>query len=110
MLLFECPNRQVQLQRGAMPRILAGDQDPPAKVQPRTVLLRQGLDAAPAQPYFVHEEEVSRAGTRVLQAYQRTRWTDGQVCTWLRVARQTGRGEGSSGLAFDQAIPVPPSG
>jgi hypothetical protein len=45
-----------------------------------------------------------------MQAYQRTRWTDGQVYTWLRVRRQTGRGEGSSGLAFDQIVPVPPGG
>ncbi len=101
-------NREIQLQRGAMPRILAGDPNPPAKVRPRTVLLRQGLDAKPPQPYFLHEEEVARAGTRVMQSYQRTRWTDGQVYTWLRVTRQTGRGEGSSGLAFDQALPVPP--
>ena len=101
-------NREIQLQRGAMPRILAGDPNPPAKVQPRTALLRYGLDANPPRPYFLHEEEVARAGTRVTQSYQRTRWTDGQVCTWLRVTRQTGRGEGSSGLAFDQVVPVPP--
>lgn len=100
-------NREIQLQRGAMPRILAGDPNPPAKVQPRTALLRQGLDADPPQPYFLHEEEVARAGTRVMQSYQRTRWTDGQVYTWLRVTRQTGRGEGSSGLAFDQTVPEP---
>jgi hypothetical protein len=98
-------NREIQLQRGAMPRILLGDLHPPAKVQPRTALLRQGLDAG--QPYYVFEEEVARAGTRLTQAYQRTRWTDGQVYTWLRVQRQTGRGEGSSGLAFDQAAPEP---
>jgi hypothetical protein len=99
-------NREIQLQRGAMPRVLDGDPNPPAKVQPRTALLRQGLNAAPPQPYFVYEEEVARAGTQVMQAYQRTRWTDGQVYTWLRVLRQTGRGEGSSGLAFDQAAPI----
>jgi hypothetical protein len=101
-------NREIQLQRSALPRILDGDPNPPAKVQPRTMLLRQGLDAAPPETYLVHEEEVSRAGTRAFQAYQRTRWTDGQVYTWLRVRRQTGRGEGSSGLAFDQAVNVPP--
>jgi protein-disulfide isomerase-like protein with CxxC motif len=80
-------------------------------VQPRTVLLRQGLDEHPAQTYLVAQEEVSRAGTRVLQAYQRTRWTDGRVVAWLRVRRQTGRGEGSSGLRFDflvnQGQPAP---
>jgi hypothetical protein len=102
-------NREIQLQRAALPRILEGDPNPPASVQPRTMLLRQGLDDDPPEPYFVHEEEVPRAGTRAVQAYQRTRWTDGQVYTWLRVIRQTGRGEGSSGLAFDQAVPTPPA-
>jgi hypothetical protein len=101
-------NREIQLQRAALPRILEGDPNPPVKVQPRTVLLRQGLDQAPPQPYLVHEEEISRAGTRLTQAYQRTRAPDGRVYTWLRVRRQTGRGEGSSGLAFDQIPPVPP--
>jgi hypothetical protein len=97
-------NREIQLQRAALPRILEGDPNPPVKVQPRTVLLRQGLDETPAQTYFVAEEEVPRAGTRVLQSYQRTRWTDGRVVTWLRVRRQTGRGEGSSGLRFDYLV------
>jgi hypothetical protein len=101
-------NREIQLQRAALPRILDGDPDPPVKVQPRTMLMRQGLDENPPQPYLLHEEEVSRAGTRVMQAYQRTRATDGRVYTWLRVRRQTGRGEGASGLAFDQVTPVTP--
>ena len=101
-------NREIQLQRAAMPRILDRDPDPAAKVQPRTGLLRQGLDDAPAQPYFVHEEEIPRAGTRLMHLYQRTRWTDGRVYVWLRVRRQTGRGEGASGLGFDELIDVPP--
>jgi hypothetical protein len=100
-------NREIQLQRAALPRILEGDPDPPAKVQPRTVLLRQGLDLAPPQPYFVFEEEVPRAGTRLFQAFERARWVDGRVYTWLRVRRQTGRGQGSSGLGFDKLINVP---
>lgn len=58
-------------------------------------------------PYFVHEEEVLRAGTRVFQAYRRTRWTDGRVVVWLGVRRQTGRGEGSSGLRFDELVDQP---
>jgi hypothetical protein len=100
-------NREIQIQRAALPRILEGDPNPPVKVQPRTVLLREGLDRTPAQPYSVFEEEVPRAGARLLQAYERTRWMDGRVYTWLRVVRQTGRGEGSSGLAFDELISVP---
>jgi hypothetical protein len=100
-------NREIQLQRAAMPRILDGDSSPPVKVQPRTVLLRQGLDQNPAQSYFVHQEEVSRAGARLVQSFQRTRWADGSVFTWLRVRKQTGRGEASSGLGFDELVQVP---
>jgi hypothetical protein len=100
-------NREIQIQRAALPRILERDANPPVKVQPRTVLLREGLDRTPAQPYFVFEEEVPRAGARLMQTFARTRWTDGRVYTWLRVRRQTGRGEGSSGLAFDELINVP---
>jgi hypothetical protein len=100
-------NREIQLQRAAMPRIIDGDPNPPVKVQPRTVLLRQGLDQNPPQTYFVHQEEVPRAGARLVQAFQRTRWTDGTVYTWLRVRKQTGRGEASSGLGFDELVDVP---
>jgi hypothetical protein len=97
-------NRDIQLQRAAMPRILIGNPDPPEKVQPLTALLRQGLDDAMPSVYFVHEEEVPRAGVRVTQYYSRTRWTTGQVFTWLRAQKQTGRGEASSGLGFDRLV------
>jgi hypothetical protein len=97
-------NREVQLQRTAMPRILSGDTNPPQKVQPLTSLLRQGLDLTPPQTYFLHEEEVPRAGARVTQYFSRARWMQGQVFTWLRAQKQTGRGEASSGLAFDRLV------
>jgi hypothetical protein len=97
-------NRTIQLQRAAMPRILLGDTSPPQKVQPRTAMLRQGLDANPAQPYFIHEEEVPRAGTRVTQYYANTRWSGGGIFTWLRAQKQVGRGEASSGLGFDRLV------
>ena len=100
-------NREIQLQRAAMPRILEGDPNPPVKVQPRTALLRQGLDDTPPQTYFIHEEEVPRTGTRLFEAFERSRWTDGRVHVWLRVVRQTGRGEGSSGLRFDELVDAP---
>ncbi|HEX4946983.1 MAG TPA: hypothetical protein VFZ34_09975 [Blastocatellia bacterium] len=94
--------RAIQLQRAAMPRVLEGDPDKPRKVRPRTALLREGLDTIPAAAYFLHEEEVPRAGVRVTQSFQRTRWRDGAVFVWLGARKQTGRGEGASGLAFDQ--------
>ena len=100
--------REIQLQRASLPRILENNPDVPKKVEPRTSLLREGLDLAPPQTYFVHEEEVGRAGVAVRLSYQRTRWYDGRVLTWLGIKKQTGRGGGSSGLAFDQVVPVKP--
>lgn len=93
-------NREVQLQRAAMPRILKGDPQKPDKIRPRTSLLQEGLPDK--NTYFIHEEEVPRAGIRVEQSYQRTRWTSGEVFVWFGVRKTTGRGEGSSGLGFDR--------
>jgi hypothetical protein len=103
-------NREIQLQRGALPRVLEGDPDPARKVRPRTGLLREGLESETKAPYFLHEEEVPRAGVRLTQTFQRTRWRDGRVWLWLGIRKQPGRGEGSSGLAFDQIEDVKPSG
>jgi hypothetical protein len=93
-------NRQIQLQRAAMLRIFDGDDVDPLPVRPRTWLMRQGLDDG--DPYFLHEEEVPRAGVVVTRGYARTRWRDGRVWVWLGARKRTGRGEASSGLAFDQ--------
>jgi len=98
--------REIQLQRASMPRIIEGDTKPIEKIKPRTSLLREGLAAAPAQAYFIYEEEVPRAGARVCQSFQRTRWYGGKVVTWLGVRKLTGRGEGASGLAYDLIIPT----
>ncbi|MEM9149297.1 MAG: hypothetical protein AAGB19_02435 [Cyanobacteria bacterium P01_F01_bin.3] len=104
---IENNNREIQLQRASMPRILPGSPERP-KVKPRTILLREGLDIpGNPQPYFIQEEEVPRAGTHLSQSYQRTRWYGGQVFTWLGVRKQTGRGEGNSGLVFDSLVSVP---
>jgi hypothetical protein len=99
-------SREVQLQRASLPRILENDPGVPKKVEARTSLLREGLDDAPPRPFFLHDEEVSRAGVKVSASYQRTRWYDGRVITWIGIRKQTGRGQGSSGLAFDQVLPV----
>jgi hypothetical protein len=99
-------NRQIQLRRAAMPRYLLNDAAPTfERVRPRTALLREGLDAN--APYRIHEEEVPRAGAHVLRSFQRTRWTNGRVFTWIGMQKRTGRGEGHSGLAFDRIVPTP---
>ncbi|MCB0843738.1 MAG: hypothetical protein KDE26_10840, partial [Bacteroidetes bacterium] len=99
-------NREIQLQRAAMPRIIPGNDKPAEKVRPRTFLLREGLEQSPRIAYFIHEEEVPRSGIEVSQSFQRTRWYGGKVFNWLGVNKRTGRGEGSSGLAFDRIVPV----
>jgi hypothetical protein len=104
---IEGDNRQIQLQRASMPRLLEGGPRPPAKIKPRTLLLRHGLDLADPQPYFLHEEEVPRAGVQVRQSYQRARWYGGQVFTWVGIRKITARGEASSNLAFDQIVDMP---
>jgi len=93
--------RRTQLQRAALPRLIEGDTRPIEKVRPRTATLRPGLDRVPAEPYYVYEEEVPRAGARVSLTFQRARWTHGRTILWAGFRKQVGRGEGASGLAFD---------
>lgn len=96
-------NREIRLQRGVMPRLISGT---PTPVEPRGAILRSGLDRSPAQPYFIHEEEVPRAGAIVTRTFQRARWWDGRIYTWLGRRKQTGRGQGSSALEFDRIVPL----
>ncbi len=93
---------ETQLQRAAMPRFLKNDPAKPLKIRPRTTLLQEGL--AKREAYFIHEEEIPRAGAQVYQSYQRSRWRDGRVMVWFGTRKTTGRGEGSSGLAFDRIV------
>ncbi|MCB9234920.1 MAG: hypothetical protein H6581_24915 [Bacteroidia bacterium] len=93
-------DRQIQLQRAGMLRVIEGKLGNP-RVEPRSELLRVGLESN--QPYFVHEEEVPRAGAMVNRTWQRARWYNGKVHTWLGRRKTTGRGEGYAGLRFDQA-------
>ncbi len=100
-------NRATSLQRAALLRILDRDPAAPVPVRPRTSLLRVGLDDPNAASYLVPEEEVPRAGAQVTLSYHRARWLDGRVFVWCGTRKRTGRGEGSSGLAFDRLIQKP---
>lgn len=55
---------------------------------------------------LVYDEEIPRAGTTVERRWQYARWQDGMALAWIARRRRSGRGEGSSGLAFDVAKPV----
>lgn len=57
--------------------------------------------------YFIAEEEVPRAGRTVDRAFKRARWVDGATFLWIGRKSATGRGEGSSGLVFDQIVETP---
>ena len=51
--------------------------------------------------YFLKEEEVPRAGVKVSRTFQRTRWIDGKVFTWLGRQKKAGNGGVNSHLQFD---------
>ncbi|MEO6407392.1 MAG: hypothetical protein ABIO45_01395 [Burkholderiaceae bacterium] len=51
---------------------------------------------------LLFDEEVPREGAHVTRGRRMARWTDGSSWVWTSFRRQVGRGEGSSGLRFDQ--------
>lgn len=87
----DASNMEVRLQRARLP------QAPP----PQSKLLTE------QQPvFFIEEEEVPRAGAIIERSFQRTRWLRGRTCLWLGRRKMAGRGEGWSGLMFDQILPI----
>jgi hypothetical protein len=49
----------------------------------------------------LYDEEVPREGIRMERVRQLARWVDGSTWAWTAYRKQVGRGEGSSGLRFD---------
>jgi hypothetical protein len=68
-------------------------------VQAHGRILNPGL--SDQQALSIYEEEVPREGIRVTRSYQLARWHDGSTHLWIGRRKQIGRGEGSSGLRFD---------
>lgn len=84
-----------------------------AIIRPNTSLLRKGLDKnsnigkdanGKSIVYDVEDNEVPREGIKVTKAYQRTRWTNGEVIVWLGMQKESGKREGRSNLNYDQLI------
>jgi hypothetical protein len=88
-------NRGVRLERAAMLRL---DTDPPVPVSPAGRVLEPET-----APFIVFEEEVPREGLRIARIPALCRSVDGRTYFWTRRRRTIGRGEQSSGLAFDIA-------
>ena len=99
--------------QGAMPRVPsvepATDHDGLPILAHQLVLPRGTiLETSPVEkPNVIREEELLRAGAVVQRSYQQTRSSDGTTITWSGRRKLNGRGEGSSGLAFDQALKRP---
>ncbi len=92
---------EIKLQRASMPFLTEGQTSKPWPIKPRSRVLSEGLHRKPKQPMFIQEEEITRAGLRVIRKYQRTRWRFGRAVIWQGYEKQVGRGEASGNLAFD---------
>jgi hypothetical protein len=94
--------RQIQFQRARLLRILEGADfigTALETIRPNSETLAVGL--VEGNSYMIFEEEIPRAGKIVQTSYQRCRDDAGRVSVWKGRQFTTGRGEGSSGLAFD---------
>jgi len=68
------------------------------------------IQAPPDGPYRVREEAVPRTGLKVVREVVRCRWLLGKTHLWIARRKGVGRGEGSSGLRYDEARRTPPTG
>ena len=104
-------NREIQLQRAALPRILDGDPDPPAQgAAAHACCCARASTARRPQPYFVFEEEVPRAGTRAdagLRAHALDRRPRLHLAAGAPADRPRRRHR--AGSRFDKLIDVPPA-
>ena len=92
--------RYIRLRRGALQR---HTHPLGSRIRPVTSILRPGVadDDSRAAPFYLNDEEVSRAGIVVRDRMRRARGLDGVPVVWRARTVETGRGGGSSGLAFD---------
>jgi hypothetical protein len=96
--------RAFRLVRGALTAVDAAGVR--REIPPRSRLLADVGN----QRFWVHEEEVPREGARLLRRPASARLTDGRMVRWIGRRLRVGRGEGTSGLAFDAALPRRPGG
>jgi hypothetical protein len=87
--------RSIELVRGALVRFINGAGTP---VQPVGRLLNEASTAR------LFDAEVPREGVRVSRVPVVARRADGSYVRWIARRVSVGRGQGSSGLAFDSAV------
>ncbi len=98
-----------RLRRGAMAPL-----DPVtharAPIYPRGVVLCQGPAGAGQPPMLlVRDSAIPPTGVQVSRYFRRARWIDGSTACWIGRAVTQGKGQASSGLAFDVLGTVTPA-
>ena len=85
---------QSRLKRGAVLQ-----PDGSAKIHPaKGKILNAGASL------LIYDEEVPREGMHITSSRRAARWVDGATFVWTGYRRSIGRGEGSSGLQFDEVV------
>lgn len=84
-------SKQIRLQRAQIPGGLA----PKGQIL-QDIKLRE-------KPYFIREEVIGCAGTVLERSWQRTRWSNGQTCTWIGRRKTAGRIEATNVFVWDNA-------
>ena len=92
---IENSDSNIELRRGVMMRNESSLV--PEDINPLSTLAQNDL-------LTIREEAIPRAGVRVQLTKQRVRGTDGKTYIWSGRKVLAGRGEGSSGLKFDQLL------
>jgi hypothetical protein len=94
-LPFHIDDTNIELRRAVMMR--NETHTAPEDIDPLSILAQKDL-------LTIREEAIPRAGVRVQLTRQRVRGTDGQTYIWVGRKVLAGKGEGSSGLTFDQLL------
>ncbi|MCH5600856.1 hypothetical protein [Niabella ginsengisoli] len=77
-----------------------------ARIPNAPIPISKFLTEQPPGKHLIEEEEVPRAGVIVKRMYKRTRWLNGKTYLWIGRSKTTGKGEGWSGLMFDQILSI----
>lgn len=94
-LPFHLEDSNIELRRAVMMRNEAHTE--PEDINPLYRLAQKDL-------LNIREEAIPRAGVRVQLTRQRVRATNGQTFIWMGRKVLAGKGEGNSGLSFDQLL------
>jgi hypothetical protein len=99
LLPYTATDQSLMLRRGGM-------YDPKSTATPPLVPAR-GVVLTPGQMFVVRDQAVPRAGAQVNRYVRRARWLNGATYCWMARRTRAGKGQGSSGLAFDVLLGPP---